>query len=159
MTKKRSRTSRINDEENASKEMGSLSGIASLRRHGSVQVFKNEEGTDIIRSEFTIGPLTLEVTKSIKGPGKAQDVKIARAVTEKLKGKMVIKVKADGSTHVKSVQFEKPQQVDVRGSLGLKSADSKKLANKSVARMRPVAAQKLLKIAKSIIRNKTTVER
>jgi len=137
------------------REMGSLSGIASLKRDGDVSVYRNQEGTDIIKSEFTLGPLSLEVTKTDGGVGKAQNIKIARAVTEKLKGKMVIKVKADGSTHVKSVKFEKPQQVDVRGSLGLKKEESSELATQSINKIRPVAAQRLLKIARSIIRNKT----
>jgi len=137
------------------REMGSLSGIASLKRDGDVSVYRNQEGTDIIKSEFTLGPLSLEVTKTDGGVGKAQNIKIARAVTEKLKGKMVIKVKSDGSTHVKSVKFEKPQQVDVRGSLGLKKEESSELATQSINKIRPVAAQRLLKIARSIIRNKT----
>jgi len=145
--------------ENKHKEMGSLSGIASLKRHGDVKVFKNSEGHEIIHSEFFIGPLSLEVSKSTHGHGKSKNVKVARAVTEKLKGKMVLKVKSDGSTTVKSVHFEKPQQVNVRGSLNMKSSESKNLAEKSYARLRPVAAQRLLKIAKSIVKNKTTVEK
>lgn len=144
---------------NTHKEMGSLSGIASLKRHGDVKVFKNSEGQEIIHSEFFIGPLSLEVTKSTNGNGKSKNVKVARAVTEKLKGKMIIKVKSDGSATVRSVHFEKPEQVNVRGSLNMKSNESKNLAEKSYARLRPVAAQRLLKIAKSIVKNKTTVQK
>lgn len=145
--------------ENKHKEMGSLSGIASLKRHGDVKVFKNPEGHEIIHSEFFIGPLSLEVSKSTLGHGKSKNVKVARAVTEKLKGKMVIKVKSDGTTTVRSVHFQKPEQVNVRGSLNMKSSESKNLAEKSYFRLRPVAAQRLLMIAKSIVKNKTTVEK
>jgi len=158
--KKHHNTKRVaKNKKKSHKEMGSLSGIASLKRHGDVKVYKNSEGHEIIHSEFFIGPLSLEVTKSTNGNGKSKNVKVARAVTEKLKGKMVIKVKSDGSATVRSVHFEKPQQVNVRGSLNMKTNESKNLAEKSYARLRPVAAQRLLKIAKSIVRNKTTVQK
>merc|ERR1719468_604533 len=160
-TKRVAKNKKVNEgnEKKSHKEMGSLSGIASLKRHGDVKVYKNSEGHEIIHSEFFIGPLSLEVTKSTNGNGKSKNVKVARAVTEKLKGKMVIKVKSDGSATVRSVHFEKPQQVNVRGSLNMKTNESKNLAEKSYARLRPVAAQRLLKIAKSIVRNKTTVQK
>ena len=35
------------------------------RRDGDVSVYRNQEGTDIIKSEFTLGPLSLEVTKTV----------------------------------------------------------------------------------------------
>merc|ERR1719468_920416 len=160
LNKKHHNTKRVaKNKKKSHKEMGSLSGIASLKRHGDVKVYKNSEGHEIIHSEFFIGPLSLEVTKSTNGNGKSKNVKVARAVTEKLKGKMVIKVKSDGSATVRSVHFEKPQQVNVRGSLNMKTNESKNLAEKSYARLRPVAAQRLLKIAKSLVRNKTTVQK
>merc|ERR1739837_11117 len=136
------------------KEMGSLSGIASLKRSGDVKVLKGD-GFEVIKSEFHLGPLNLEVTKT--SSSKQKSVKVARAVTEKLKGQMVIKVKEDGSTIVKSVQFEKPKQVDVRGSLGLEAKESSNLVRRSVLRMRPVAAQRLLKVARTILKEKTEV--
>merc|ERR1712130_335354 len=136
------------------KEMGSLSGIASLKRSGDVKVLKGD-GFEVIKSEFHLGPLNLEVTKT--SSSKQKSVKVARAVTEKLTGQMVIKVKEDGSTIVKSVQFEKPKQVDVRGSLGLEAKESSNLVRRSVLRMRPVAAQRLLKVARTILKEKTEV--
>merc|ERR1711874_694284 len=97
------------------KARGSLSGIATLRRSGAVEITV-EEDHKIISSEFTVGPLQLEVSKSF-GEAKERQVKTAKASTDVMKGVMVLKVKADGSAHVKKVIFKKPDHVDVSGSL------------------------------------------
>merc|ERR1711971_271826 len=55
------------------KMMGSLSGIATLRREGDVEV-KKEENHKVITSEFNVGPLQLEVSK-MYGKGQARTVK------------------------------------------------------------------------------------
>ena len=47
------------------KMLGSLSGIATLRREGDV-VVKEEENHKVITSEFNVGPLQLEVSKMVK---------------------------------------------------------------------------------------------
>jgi len=52
------------------KMMGSLSGIATLRREGDVMV-KEEENHKVITSEFNVGPLQLEVSK-MYGKGQAR---------------------------------------------------------------------------------------
>merc|ERR1711953_1511420 len=57
------------------KARGSLSGIATLRRSGSVEITE-EDDHKIISSEFTVGPLQLEVSKSF-GEGKERQVKTA----------------------------------------------------------------------------------
>merc|ERR1719264_1982638 len=97
------------------KMMGSLSGIATLRREGDV-VVKEEENHKIITSEFNVGPLQLEVSK-MYGKGQARTVKSAKAITEVMSGTMTLKVKPDGSAHVKKVVFKEPENVDVKGSL------------------------------------------
>merc|ERR1712242_213669 len=100
------------------KARGSLSGIATLRRSGSVEITE-EDDHKIISSEFTVGPLQLEVSKSF-GEAKERQVKTAKASTDVMKGVMVLKVKSDGSAHVKKVVFKKPDHVDVSGSLAAK---------------------------------------
>merc|ERR1711971_1387951 len=97
------------------KMMGSLSGIATLRREGDV-VVKVEENHKVITSEFNVGPLQLEVSK-MYGKGQARTVKSAKAITEVMSGTMTLKVKPDGSAHVKKVVFKEPENVDVKGSL------------------------------------------
>jgi hypothetical protein len=44
--------------------MGSLSGIATLRREGDVEVL-NSDSHKVITSSFSVGPLQLEVSKSV----------------------------------------------------------------------------------------------
>merc|ERR1712183_998611 len=51
-------------ESDEGKARGSLSGIATLRRSGPVEITE-EEDHKIISSEFTVGPLQLEVSKSV----------------------------------------------------------------------------------------------
>merc|ERR1719400_2951389 len=85
-------------ESDEGKARGSLSGIATLRRSGPVEITE-EEDHKIISSEFTVGPLQLEVSKSF-GEAKERQVKTAKASTDVMKGVMVLKVKADGSAHV-----------------------------------------------------------
>merc|ERR1712020_616596 len=97
--------------EEETKSMGSLAGIATLRRSGDV-VVGDEESHKIVTSAFTVGPLQLEVSKTY-GEGKARTVRTAKASTDVMSGTMVLKVKPDGSAHVKKVVFKKPEQVDV----------------------------------------------
>merc|ERR1711981_1496323 len=77
---------------------------------------RKEERHKIVTSTFTVGPLQLEVSKTY-GEGKARTVRTAKASTDVMSGTMVLKVKPDGSPHVKKVVFKKPEQVDVLGSI------------------------------------------
>merc|ERR1712242_502154 len=81
------------------KMLGSLSGIATLRREGDVTV-KDEDNHKIVVSEFSVGPLQLEVSK-VYGKGKARTIKSAKAITDVMSGTMTLKVKPDGTAHVK----------------------------------------------------------
>merc|ERR1712079_673026 len=95
------------------KMLGSLSGIATLRREGDVAV-KDEDNHKIVVSEFSVGPLQLEVSK-VYGKGKARTIKSAKAITDVMSGTMTLKVKPDGTAHVKKVVFKEPENVDVKG--------------------------------------------
>merc|ERR1712064_226306 len=89
------------------KARGSLSGIATLRRTKDVQIM-DENGYKILTSYFAVGPLKLSVTKSL-GEGQERTIKTAEATTDVMDGVMVLKVKPDGSAHVKKVEFQKPE--------------------------------------------------
>merc|ERR1712223_204370 len=138
------------------KTLATLSGIATLRRTGGVEVM-NAENHKIVKSKFNVGPLQLEVKKTV-GKGKGRSVKTAKAITEKLSGKIVIKVKPDGTSHVRSVVFMKPEEVDVRGTLGDKKR-SDLFLKRSIGQVRPVAAQRVLKMARYVMKSPSTVER
>merc|ERR1712223_194004 len=138
------------------KTVATLSGIATLRRTGDVEVM-NAENHKIVKSKFNVGPLRLEVKKTV-GKGKGRSVKTAKAITEKLSGKIVIKVKPDGTSHVRSVVFMKPEEVDVRGTLGDKKR-SDLFLKRSIGQVRPVAAQRVLKMARYVMKSPSTVER
>jgi len=138
------------------KTLATLSGIATLRRSGDVEVM-NAESHKIVKSKFNVGPLQLEVKKTV-GKGKGRSVKTAKAITEKLSGKIVIKVKPDGTSHVRSVVFMKPEEVDVRGTLGDKKR-SDLFLKRSIGQVRPVAAQRVLKMARYVMKSPSTVER
>merc|ERR1719295_1666812 len=144
-----------NEEE--TKSMGSLAGIATLRRSGDV-VVSDEESHKIVTSTFTVGPLQLEVSKTY-GEGKARTVRTAKASTDVMSGTMVLKVKPDGSAHVKKVVFKKPEQVDVLGSISDQKKRSDTYLKNSVNKMRPIAAQKILKTARYVLKAPSTVER
>jgi len=144
-----------NEEE--TKSMGSLAGIATLRRSGDV-VVGDEESHKIVTSTFTVGPLQLEVSKTY-GEGKARTVRTAKASTDVMSGTMVLKVKPDGSAHVKKVVFKKPEQVDVLGSISDQKKRSDTYLKNSVNKMRPIAAQKILKTARYVLKAPSTVER
>lgn len=138
-------------ESDEGKARGSLSGIATLRRSGPVEITE-EEDHKIISSEFSVGPLQLEVSKSF-GEAKARQVKTAKASTDVMKGVMVLKVKTDGSAHVKKVVFKKPEHVDVSGSLSAKERKSETQLRNSFNRSRGLAAQRLLKTARYVLKN------
>merc|ERR1711983_451605 len=66
------------------KMLGSLSGIATLRRQGDVSV-TDEDNHKIVMSEFQVGPLQLEVSR-VYGNGKGRTVKSAKAITDIMTG-------------------------------------------------------------------------
>jgi len=135
------------------KAVGSLSGIATLRRSGDVTIEK-EESHLLVTSLFTVGPLRLEVSKSL-GHGKARTVKTAKATTDLMTGVMVLKVKPDGSAHVKKVVFKKPDNVAVSGSIADKKERSENILKNSFNRSRPLAAQRILKTARYVLKGST----
>jgi len=139
-----------------SKVMGSLAGIATLRRSGDVSVI-DDENHKVVTSSFTVGPLQLEVSKTL-GQGKSRTVRTAKATTDVMTGTMVLKVKPDGSAHVKKVVFAKPDHVDVKGSLSDNKPRSITYLKNSVNRMRPMAAQKILKTARYVLKAPATVK-
>jgi len=143
--------------EEETKSMGSLAGIATLRRSGDV-VVADDESHKVVTSTFTVGPLQLEVSKTY-GEGKARTVRTAKASTDVMSGTMVLKVKPDGSAHVKKVVFKKPEQVDVLGSISDQKKRSDTYLKNSVNKMRPIAAQKILKTARYVLKAPSTVER
>merc|ERR1712106_1246528 len=143
--------------EREAKTMGSLAGIATLRRSGDVLI-TNEENHKIVSSQFSVGPLQLEVSKSY-GRGQARTLKTAKAITEVMYGNMVLKVKPDGSAHVKKVVFKSPDSVEVRGSIAEKKQRSDTYLKNSVKKMRPLAALKILKTARFILKTPSTVRK
>merc|ERR1712020_333701 len=132
------------------KMLGSLSGIATLRREGDVMV-RDEDNHKIVVSEFSVGPLQLEVSK-MYGKGQARTVKSAKAITEVMSGTMTLKVKPDGSAHVKKVVFKEPENVDVKGSLSNNKPRTLRTLKNSVNKMRPLAAIRVLKTARYVLK-------
>merc|ERR1712012_1401911 len=104
------------------KMLGSLSGIATLRRQGDVSV-TDEDNHKIVMSEFQVGPSQLEESR-VYGNGKGRTVKSAKAITDIMTGVMTLKVKPDGTAHVKN----------------------------SVNKMRPLAALRILKTARYVLK-------
>merc|ERR1712049_44276 len=148
------RSGNARNNEKDEKMMGSLSGIATLRREGDVLV-KEEENHKIITSEFNVGPLQLEVSK-MYGKGQARTVKSAKAITEVMSGTMTLKVKPDGSAHVKKVVFKEPENVDVKGSLSDNKPRNLRYLKNSVNKMRPLAAIRVLKTARYVLKSPNT---
>merc|ERR1712045_159419 len=105
--KNKGRTGSARNNEKSEKMMGSLSGIATLRREGDV-VVEEEENHKVITSEFHVGPLQLEVSK-MYGKGQGRTIKSAKAITEVMSGTMTLKVKPDGTAHVRKVVFKEPE--------------------------------------------------
>merc|ERR1712241_1008774 len=136
------------------KMVGSLSGIATMVRDGDVTVV-DEETHKVVTSEFTVGPLQLQVSK-IYGRGKARTVKTAKAITDVMSGTLVLKVKPDGTAHVKKVVFKKPENVEVKGKLSENNPRSLNSMRNSVNKMRPLAAMKILKTARYVLKSPTT---
>jgi len=133
------------------KMVGSLSGIATMLRSGDVTVV-DEETHKVVTSEFSVGPLQLQVSK-IYGRGKARTVKTAKAITDVMSGTLVLKVKPDGTAHVKKVVFKKPENVEVKGKLSENDPRSLNYLRNSVNKMRPLAAMKVLKTARYVLKS------
>merc|ERR1712152_18002 len=133
------------------KMVGSLSGIATMVRDGDVTVV-DEETHKVVTSEFSVGPLQLQVSK-IYGRGKARTVRTAKAITDVMSGTLVLKVKPDGTAHVKKVVFKKPENVEVKGKLSENDPRSLNYLRNSVNKMRPLAAMKVLKTARYVLKS------
>merc|ERR1711953_1540095 len=89
----------------------------------------------------------------IYGRGKARTVKTARAITEVMSGTLVLKVEPDGTAHVKKVVFKKPENVEVKGKLSDSQPRSLTSMRNSVNKMRPLAAMKILKTARYVLKS------
>merc|ERR1712130_578288 len=152
-TKNRDKMKRNKQEEKA---RGSLSGIATLRRTKDVQIM-DENGHKILTSYFAVGPLKLSVTKSL-GEGQERTIKTAEATTDVMDGVMVLKVKPDGSAHVKKVEFQKPEKVDVTGSLNDAKERSVSRIKNTFNKSRGLAANKLLKAARYVLKSNSKDE-
>jgi len=139
------------------KSIGSVSGIATLRRAGDVTV-TNDGNHKIVQSSFHVGPLELEVSKTY-GHGKGRVVRTAQASTALMSGTMLLKVKPDGRAHVKKVVFQKPEQVSVLGSISDPKKRSDSYLKNSVNKLRPIAAQRILKTARYVLKAPSTVEK
>jgi len=153
-TKKNNKGKNKARDDKSEKMVGSLSGIATMERAGDVKV-ENEDNHKVVSSEFSVGPLQLQVSK-IYGKGKARTVKTAKAVTEVMSGTLVLKVKPDGTAHVKKVVFKKPENVEVKGKLSENNPRSLNSMRNSVNKMRPLAAMKILKTARYVLKSPTT---
>lgn len=147
---KNKKTRKGNDDKNE-RMVGSLSGIATMMRDGDVNVV-DEENHKEVTSAFSVGPLQLQVSK-IYGKGKARSVKTAKAITDVMSGTLVLKVKADGTAHVKKVVFKKPENVEVKGKLSDNNPRSLNYLRNSVNKMRPLAAMKILKTARYVLKS------
>jgi len=144
----RSRSNKQSREE-SEKMLGSLSGIATLRRNGDVTV-ENVDNHKELKSYFHVGPLKLEVSK-VYGKGKSRTIRSAKAVTDIMSGVMTLKVKEDGTAHVKKVVFKEPENVDVQGSLSDNKVRSLRSMKKTVSQIRPIAAIRVLKTARYVL--------
>jgi len=65
--------------------------------------------------------------------------------------KLFIKVKEDGTAHVKKVVFKEPENVDVQGSLSDNKVRSLRSMRKTVSQIRPIAAIRVLKTARYVL--------
>merc|ERR1712060_525791 len=148
---KNQKKARKGSDDKKEKMIGSLSGIATMMRDGDVSV-ADEENHKVVTSAFTVGPLQLQVSK-IYGKGKARSVKTAKAITDVMSGTLVLKVKADGTAHVKKVVFKKPENVEVKGKLSDNNPRSLNYLRNSVNKMRPLAAMKILKTARYVLKS------
>merc|ERR1712079_45276 len=148
--KNKGRTGSARNNEKSEKMMGSLSGIATLRGEGDV-VLEDEENHKVITSEFHVGPLQLEVSK-MYGKGQGRTIKSAKAITEVMSGTMTLKVKPDGTAHVRKVVFKEPENVDVKGSLSDNKPRNLRYLKNSVNKMRPLAAIGVLKTARYVLK-------
>ena len=74
-------------------------------------------------------------------------------MTDVMKGTMTIKVKPDGSAHVKKVVFQEPENVDVKGSLNDNKTRNLRNMRRTVSKMRPLAALRVLKTARYVLKS------
>ena len=67
--------------------------------------------------------------------------------------RIYLKVKPDGSAHVKKVVFKEPENVDVKGSLSDNKPRNLRYLKNSVNKMRPLAAIRVLKTARYVLKS------
>ena len=79
-------------------------------------------------------------------------LKVNNFPTKMLKTFVSLKVKPDGSAHVKKVVFKPPENVDVKGSLSDDRPRNLRYVKNSVNKMRPLAALRILKTARYVLK-------
>jgi len=129
-----------------------LHGMSHIAREGDVRLFNMKNGRTLI-TEFTIGPVELDVTRTF---GSGEESKATASAT-KLKGKMKLKINKEGKPKIKNLKIKGPNIKDITtsGSVarGESNSSGKGFIKKSVKKLSPTAAKKLLRAAKAIIQD------
>ncbi|KAF4528328.1 hypothetical protein B566_EDAN012095 [Ephemera danica] len=139
-----------NKQSNRQRARATLIGLASLRRDGDVTVNSMSEHTTV-RSRFLLGPLVLRVEKQF-GRGAKKELRSATATTDKMTGRMVLRVNSEGVAKLHSIRVLQPKQVRVE------SEDNHDRTREFVWRrsshIASLVSQKLTKAARDLLQTK-----
>lgn len=126
---------------------GAMFGLASLKRVGNVKV-TTEDNSNIVKSNFVLGPLTLRVSKSF-AKGAKRELHSATATTTEMRGRIVLKI-VDGISTLRSVKVQQPKQVQIE-TLGKKANKTREMIWKRSYNIAQVVSDKLAEASKSML--------
>ncbi|XP_065339919.1 nucleolin [Cloeon dipterum] len=131
----------------AQRAHATLIGLSSVRRDGDV-VFNKYADHSTIKSNFLIGPLVLRVEKAF-GRGAKKELRSATATTDKMSGRMVLKINQDGIASMHSIRVLQPKQVRVESDDD--HEQTREFVWKRSSHIARVVSQKLTKAAREML--------
>jgi len=122
---------------------GVLRGLSTLKRQGQVKVIRKSSSVRVLRSNFALGPVALDILQKSGNASKAETT--ATATAQKLRGVMEIRLKNSGPTRIRRLRVFPPANVRVKGEkTNIKKGGYRKIT--------PVAAKRLMSVANQVVR-------
>ncbi|XP_059472268.1 nucleolin-like [Neocloeon triangulifer] len=135
------------NQQRAQRAHATLIGLSSVRRDGDVQV-TNFADHSTIKSNFLIGPLVLRVEKAF-GRGAKKELRSATATTDKMSGRMVLRVSQTGVASMHTIRVLQPKQVRVESDDD--HEQTREFIWKRSSHIASVVSKKLTKAARELL--------
>ncbi|XP_021951016.1 uncharacterized protein DDB_G0287625 isoform X2 [Folsomia candida] len=139
---------------------GILHGLSSLKRDGNVAVIRQGDKVRIVRANFILGPVALEILPKTKKSEDSDDSTkpvAATATASKLKGILEVRLKKGAPTQIRKLRVFPPKSVKVNGTAGSSGSTTTttgggKRKPQQYGKVTPMATARLRQVASTVVK-------